>query len=133
MQFLLVFYPIIGTAMVELFRSNVNVIAFSITATGAILLIVVATIVVTRRIGREHQAYAELGKQVQMIWLYFGLFESGAYLKDRALLPEKLLDEQNGYGQGPGYKRTQGLIWVTTATIILILIILAVIKVFAVS
>jgi hypothetical protein len=130
MQFMLIFYPILGTAIVELFKSNIGVVAFSITALGALILIVIATIVVTSRIDHEHETYADLGKQVQLIWLYFGLFEPGAYLKDQAFVPKKLLDEKTGLGQGPGYKKTKGLIWVTSITMIVILTILTGIKIF---
>ena len=130
MQFMLIFYPIIGAAMIELFKSTINAFVFVGVATGAMGLIVYATIVVTKRIDREHEAYAELAKQVSLIWTYYGLFEAGAYLKDRAILPERLRPERNEYGKGVGYKKTKELIWVTTAAILLILIILAVIKVF---
>ena len=130
MQFMLIFYPIIGTIMVELYGKNINAWAFSATALGAILLIVFATVVVTERIDHEHETYVDLGKQLQLIWSYFGLFEPGAYLKDRAFLPEKLLDEKTGLGTGPGYKKTKRLIWVTSITVSILLIILAVIKVF---
>jgi heme/copper-type cytochrome/quinol oxidase subunit 2 len=130
MQFMLIFYPILGAAMIELFKSAINAFVFVGVAAGAIGLIVYATIVVTKRIDREHEAYAELAKQVSLIWTYYGLFETGAYLKDWAILPERLRPERNEYGKGVGYKKTKELIWVTTAAIILILIILAVIKVF---
>src|SRR5215207_7966820 len=128
LQFLLVFYPIIGTAMISLFQSDVRGPAFSITAVGAAFLILAASAFVTDRINHEHRAYADLGKQVQMIWAYFGLFESGAYLEDRAFLSARLRDEQKGYGQGQGYRKTLGLIWLVTAAMILILIALAVLK-----
>jgi hypothetical protein len=130
MQFMLIFYPIIGTAMIELFKSDINKFVFLGVAAGAALLIVYATRVVTKRIDREHEAYAELAKQVQMIWAYYGLFESGAYLRDQALLPEKLRPERGEYGKGEGYKKTKELIWVTTAAILLILIVLSLIKIF---
>jgi hypothetical protein len=130
MQFMLVFYPIIGAAVVELFKSNIGVVAFSSIAVGAIILIMIATVVITSRIDHEHETYADLGKQVQLIWLYFGLFEPGAYLKERAFVPEKLLDDKTGLGQGPGYKKTKGLIWVTSITMIIVLTILAGVKIF---
>src|SRR6185503_10101009 len=76
MQFMLIFYPIIGTAMIELFKSDIDKFVFLGVSAGATLLIVYATRVVTKRIDREHEAYAELAKQVQMIWAYYGLFET---------------------------------------------------------
>jgi hypothetical protein len=121
MQFLLVFYPIIGSAMISLFQSKVDVQTFSLTALGAGFLIVVASIFVTDRIIHEHRAYAELGKEAQNIWLYFGLFETGAYLSDKTILPKRLNDDQKGYGQGKGYRKTLALIWFITVTMLSIL------------
>lgn len=130
MQFMLIFYPIIGAAIVELFNSNIGVMAFSSIALGGIVVILIATVVITDRIDHEHETYVDLGKQVQMIWLYFGLFEPGAYIKNRAFVPEKLLDEKRGLGTGPGYKKTKRLIWITSITMIIILMILAGIKIY---
>jgi len=131
MQFMLIFYPIIGTAMVELYKSsNINAVVYLVVALGAIVLILYATNVVTKRIDREHEAYAELAKQVSLIWTYYGLFEIGAYLKDRAILPERLRPERDEYGKGVGYKKTKELIWVTTIAVILVLIALVIIKIF---
>jgi hypothetical protein len=130
MQFMLVFYPVIGTVIVALFQAKINEWAFSATAAGAIVLIMYANSVVTERIDHEHETYMDLGKQLGLIWLYFGLFERGAYLKDRAFLPAKLLDERTGLGTGPGYEKTKRLIRVTSFTVIAILIILSVIRLF---
>jgi hypothetical protein len=128
LQLLLVFYPIIGTVIVQLFNSNVNALAFRITAGFLAFLILAVSYFVISRISHEHKAYAKLGKQVQMIWMYFGLFESGAYLNDRVFLSTELLDEKKGYGQGPGYQRTQILIGALTVVMLFILIALAFLK-----
>lgn len=131
MQFMLIFYPILGTAVVELFKNNsIGKIAFSIVALISIALIVVATFIVTERIDHEHETYVDLGRQVQLIWLYFGLFEKGAYLPDQTFLPQKLLDEKHSLGTGPGYKKTKTLIKVTSLTLIVVLVILVVIKIY---
>lgn len=131
MQFLLIFYPIIGTVLVELFQSdNIDSLSFAVISAGAIILILTATMIVTKRISHEHEIYVELGEQLLLIWSYFGMFESGAYLKDRAFLSKKLLDEKTGLGRGPGYKRTQLLIRVTSVTLIVMVGILAGIKYF---
>ena len=129
LQLILVFYPIIGTVMVQLFNSNVNASAFRFTAIVLAFLILAVSYFVISRISHEHKAYAKLGKQVQMIWKYFGLFESGAYLPNKALLSKELLDEKNGYGQGKGYRKTQILIGALTFVMLVILIALAVLKV----
>jgi hypothetical protein len=130
LQLLLVFYPIIGTVIVQLFTSNiVNAEAFQFTAGVLALLILAVSFFVLSRIEHEHKAYAKLGKQVQMIWEYFGLFESGAYLPNRAFLPAELRDKQDGYGQGKGYRRTQILIGALTIVMLAILSALAMLKV----
>lgn len=129
MQFMLVFYPVIGTVMVALYEAKVNSWAFSATSIGAIVLILYATVVVTKRISREHEIYVELSQQLIMIWTYFGLFESGTYLKDKTFLSEKLKDEKTGIGRGPGFRRTQELIWITSGTVIVLLAILAVTRI----
>jgi hypothetical protein len=130
LQLLLVFYPIIGTVIVQLFASNiVNAEAFRFTAGVLALLILAVSFFVISRIEHEHKAYAKLGKQVQMIWEYFGLFESGVYLPNRAFLPAELRDKQDGYGQGKGYRRTQILIGALTIVMLAILSALAMLKV----
>lgn len=128
MQFMLIFYPIIGAAMIELFGKSIDPRVFLVVCAGAIFLVVYITNVVTKRIDREHEAYAELAKQVQMIWMYYKMFETGAYLKDQALLPERLRPERGEYGKGEGYKKTNQLIWVTKGAIVAVLIVLAVAK-----
>lgn len=131
MQFMLIFYPILGTAVIELFKNeNITGLVFTIVALIAVVLIFVVTHIVTERIDHEHETYMDLGKQVTLIWRYFGLFEKGAYLPDQALLPEKLLNAKTSLGTGPGYKKTKNLIRVSSATLILILVILAIIKIY---
>jgi hypothetical protein len=128
MQFLLVFYPIIGTVMVSLFQSKVSVQAFYITAVGAGLLILAASIFVNDRINREHEAYADLGREVQKIWAYFGLFEAGAYIENETVVPSRLYDKEKGYGQGQGHKKTLGLVWLITVALISVVLTLALLK-----
>lgn len=128
LQFLLVFYPVIGTAMVTLFQSNISSTVFWIATAGASILIIVASLFVSDRIRHEHFAYIELGGQVQKIWAYFGFFETGAYIKGDTILPARLNDPGNGYGQGRGYKKTIALIWFISVSLISILLALAVIK-----
>jgi len=130
LQFLLVFYPVIGTAMVALFQSNVASTLFWLVTAGASFLIIVASLFVSDRIRHEHIAYAELGAQVQKIWTYFGFFKPGAYIKGDTILSARLNDPGKGYGQGRGYKKTIALIWFISISLILILLALAVIKSF---
>lgn len=129
LQLLLVFYPIIGTVMVQLFNSSVGVSAFRFTSVVLAFLILAVSYFVISRISHEHKAYAKLGKQAQMIWKYYGLFESGAYVPNQALLSRELLDEKGGYGQGKGYRKTQILIGALTIVMLAILIALAMLKV----
>lgn len=129
LQLLLVLYPIIGSIMVQLFQSkDVNALAFRITAGFLAILILAISYFVIARIEREHEAYAKLGKQVQKIWEYFGLFEPGAYLDGEAFLSTELRDKNEGIGQGMGYRKTQILIGGLTAVILFILTALAYLK-----
>ena len=129
LQLLLVFYPIIGTVMVQVFQSeNVSIQAFRITASLIAFLILAVFFFVIQRIEYEHKAYSKLAKQVLKIWSYFRLFESGAYLKDQAFLPVDLLDEKDGLGQGKGYRRTQILIVAITIAVLSLLSALAFLK-----
>ncbi len=129
LQFLLVFYPIIATVMVALFQSAaLTSPVYGIVALGASILIVAATLFVTDRIRREHQAYANLGRTVQKIWAHYGLFESGAYLDNDTVLPVSLLDSRTGFGQGQGHKRTLALIWLVTSAMVLMMLTLAITK-----
>jgi len=130
LQFLLIFYPVIGTAMVTLFQSNVSSTVFWLVVAGASILIIVASLFVSDRIRHEHFAYVELGGQAQKIWTYFGLFKPGAYIRGDTILPARLNDPGKGYGQGRGYKKTIALIWFISVSLILTLLALAVIKSF---
>jgi hypothetical protein len=129
LQFLLVFYPIIATVMVALFQNTATTPqVYGIVAVGASILIIAASLFVTDRVRREHQAYAGLARTVQKIWTHYGLFESGAYLDNDTVLPVALLDSRTGFGQGQGHKRTLALIWLVTSAMILMMLTLAVTK-----
>ena len=70
LQFLLIFFPVIGTAMVALFESqSVSAQAYLVTAIGVTLLITVSSVFVSDRIVHEHTAYTILGQQAQKILL----------------------------------------------------------------
>jgi len=130
LQLLLVFYPIIGTVMVQVFQSKVvSAWAFKITAVLLTFLILAVSYFVISRIEHEHKAYSKLGKQVQKIWLYFGLFEPGAYLNNQTFLSMDLMDEKEGIGQGKGYRRTQILIAAITVVMLSLLGALAFLKI----
>ena len=128
LQFLLIFFPIIATAMVTLYQSTVTGQTYLATAIGASLLIIAASLFVTDRVFREHKAYADLGRQAQKIWAYFALFEPGAYLPDEAMIPEILRDSKRGFGQGQGHRKTLALIWLVTVAMVLTMFTLAFLK-----
>ncbi len=129
LQLLLVFYPIIVTAMATLYQSNINPTMYMILTLGAVFLTLITTQFVTSRIDYEHQTYAELGRDVQRIWRYFEMFQPGAYLKETSILPPYLDDVEKGYGQGQGHKKTIRLAWMITITVIAILLTLGVLKI----
>ncbi|MGC1379065.1 MAG: hypothetical protein WA821_22745 [Anaerolineales bacterium] len=129
LQFLLLFYPVIGTAMVTLYQSTITPQVYLILSVGASLFILLTAILVVYRINVEHKSYADLGKTVQKIWTHFKLFEQGAYLKDDAILPDILRDPQKGFGQGQGYKRTLWLMWIITVAIMALILSLGILKI----
>lgn len=128
LQFLLVFFPVIGTAMIALFERQVEVPIYRVVAAGASLLILAAAFFVSNRINREHKAYASIATEVLKIWEYFGLFEKGAYIKDDTIMPVSLQDPKSGYGKGKGHVKTLLLVWLVTIAMILVLTILAILK-----
>jgi hypothetical protein len=128
LQFLIVFYPIVGTAMVTLYQSAVTPPVYLTLSVGASLLIIGASAFITDRIRHEHKAYADLGRIVQKIWTFYGLFEPGAYLKGEAILSDILRDPKSGLGQGQGYRKTLALIWLVTIAMVLTLFTLAILK-----
>jgi hypothetical protein len=130
LQFLLVFYPIIGTAMATLYQTAISPKVYIVLSIGASLFILPATLFVTNRIIIEHKAYAGMAKIVLKIWAYFGLFESGVYIKDDTILNSSLQDPKTGFGQGKGYKRTLYLIWTVTIAMIILILTLGILKFF---
>jgi hypothetical protein len=128
LQFPLIFYSILGTAMVALFQSSVSSAVFWGVVAVASFLIIGVSWFVFDRIRHEHIAYAELGGEVQKIWTYYGFFKPGAYIKDDTILPVRLNEPGKGYGQGQGYKKTIRLIWFVSIALIVTLLALAVIK-----
>ena len=128
LQFLLIFYPIIATAMITLYQTSITPQIYLVLSLGASIFILITSMFVTYRINIEHKAYANLGRIVQKIWTHFGVFELGAYIKEDVILPDTLRDPIKGFGQGQGYKRTLLLIWIVTITLIVMLIALGITK-----
>ncbi len=127
-QFLLVFYPIIMTALVTLYQTDIDPRIYQIISIGASIFILAVTMFVTNRISVEHQAYAKLAKTVLKIWTYFSLFKKNAYIEDDVIIDPTLKDHKTGYGQGKGYLRTLSLIWMITVTLIVSIFTLGILK-----
>jgi hypothetical protein len=129
LQFLIVFYPIIGTALVTLYETPISPQIYFMISIAASLLILPASLFVTHRILVEHRAYAGLARTVTKIWEYFALFEPGAYLKEETILDPALKDPQTGLGQGKGHLRTLALIWAVTLAMIVLIMTLGFLKI----
>lgn len=125
LQLLLVFHPIIATAMVTLYQTDISPVIYFLLSICASLFILPATLFVANRITVEHKEYTELAKHVIKVWEYFSLFENNAYLKDKAILDLSLKGE---LGHGKGYLRTIWLIWIVTATMITLVLMLGILK-----
>jgi hypothetical protein len=128
LQFPLIFFPVIGTAMVTLFQSDAGPVVFWGAVAFASVLIIGASVFVSDRIRHGHVSYVGLGSAVQKIWTYYGFFEPGAYIKDDTILPARLNEPGKGYGQGAGYKKSIALIWFISGSLVLTLVVLALIK-----
>ncbi len=128
LQYLLVFYPILGTAMITLYQTDMTRQTYAMLAAGTAIFIIAASLFVTERVYYEHKAYADIGRTVQKIWTYFELFEPGAYLKKDTILSERLRDPKKGFAQGHGYRKTLALIWTITVSMLAVIIALAFLK-----
>jgi hypothetical protein len=121
-QYLLIFYPVVVTAMVAVAGSDIDPSLCTYLSFGVSAFLFIVSLLVTYRIVVEHRAYAAMGKTIQKVWRYFDLFETGAYLPDETMLPSRLMDAKRGIGQGRGHIRTLGFIWAITITVIMLLL-----------
>ena len=128
LQFLLVFYTIIGAAMATLYESSIDQTAYLLLSIGATIFILLTSLFITEKICAEHKIYADIGQAIKKIWSYFGLFEQGAYLENDTILPKTLLDPKKGYGLGSGYIRTLLIVWTITAAMIAMILALGILK-----
>ena len=127
-QFLLIFCPIIVTAMTTLYNSELGRGAYQAMSIGASVLVLLVSALVTYRIFVEHKAYASMGLTVQKIWIYFGLFDQGTYLTDDVILPHDLRNPKTGFGQGRGHVRTVWVVWLVAITVIALILTLGMFK-----
>jgi hypothetical protein len=121
-QYLLIFYPVVVTAMVAVAGSDIDPSLCRYLSYGVSAFLFLVSLLVTNRIFSEHRAYAAMGKSIQKVWRYFGLFETGVYLPDEAMLPARLMDAKKGIGQGRGHVQTVGFIWAITITVIVLIL-----------
>jgi len=123
LQFLLVLYPAIAAGMFASYSNGITQPAYLLLSIAASIFVLLASTFVSVKVYHEHNVRADIGRAVQKIWLYFQMFEQGAYIESDVILPRTLLDEQTGYGTGPGHKRTLVIIWTITIGMVLVLLI----------
>lgn len=128
LQFLLLFYPIIGVAMATLFKSSVDEDVFLWISVGATLFIILVTLFITIKIFAEHKNYHNVGQSVKKVWRYFQLHEVGVYLEKESVIPAELvdIDTDKGYGSGKGHIYTLIIIWVMALAMILLTVVLGI-------
>jgi len=126
LQFLLLFYPIIGVAIVTLYRSSIDPTTFSYLSFGAAGFLLLITWRIDVKIRAEHKTYREIGQAVKKVWRYFKLSEEGAYIEKERIIPEEevALDPHKGYGAGKGYRRTLWIVWLMAFAMIALTILL---------
>lgn len=122
LTYFFLFYIIVGIAVISLFEVITDHGTYLVASISISVLILVTTMILTYRIVREQRIYSGIGKNVQKIWMYFDMFENGAYLKEGSILPRKLIDPQHGYGQSKGYFYTGVLLWIAAVVLLLMLI-----------
>jgi len=110
LQFVLVIYPAVLTGLAYLFASMTRIPYMILSATVGVFLVGL-TWWIDRKVRADHKVYADIGKVVDKIWSYFGLFESGAYVEGESILPPSL---KGKYGSGPGHKYTLRIVYALT-------------------
>ncbi len=128
LQFLLLFYPIIGLIFSTLYESPIDSRLFLCLTIGVALALIFITILVNNKICAEHETYRKVGLSIQKVWTYFRLAEKGAYLDNDSIVPEDVIDERKGYGTGKGYLKTLWIVWALAIVVILLVIILGIFK-----
>ncbi len=128
LQFLLLFYPIIGVVMATLYRSSVDQKAYFWLSIGATAFLVIITVLITIKICAEHKTYRNVGQSVKKVWRYFKLQEVGAYLENDRMIAEDVvnLDPDKGYGTGKGYILTLLIVWAMALAMMALTIILGI-------
>lgn len=112
-------YTITATLFIGINKWIGNSILILIFSALPIILLIVFTYLMTKKIISEHKVYSNIGRNVVKIWKYFRLFDKDAYIKNEAILDKSLVN----FGQGRGYKDTINILWMMT----LIFVVLALI------
>lgn len=128
LQFLLLFYPIIGVAVVTLYNSPIDRTIFSFISFGAAVFLLLITWRIDVKIRAEHNTYREIGQAVKKVLRYYKLSEQGAYISGERIIPEEevTLDQNKGYGAGKGYRRTLCIVWSMASAMFILTILLGV-------
>ena len=127
-EILLFFCPLFVAGMTALYSTDLDQRVYLALSVGASVFMLLLSGIITHRIIVEHNAYANMGRTVQKIWEYFGLFDPGAYLPEDSILPDILRDPRKGFGRGLGHIRTLWLVWLVTGTIIAVIVALGIFR-----
>lgn len=128
LQFLLLFFPVVGLIFTTLYGSSVDRTVFLYLCIAAFLFLILVTHLISIQIREGHRTYQALGLSVQKVWKYFDLSVKGAYLENDSVIDEDAIDIGKGYGTGKGYRRTQVTIWTISIVFALFTIALGVLK-----
>jgi hypothetical protein len=132
LQYLLLFFPIVGLIFTTLYKSDIDRPIFLFMSITTAIVLIGITILITIKICAEHSKYHDLGLSVQQVWKYFELTTKGAYLENEVILqPEKVLPDEKGkggFGTGTGYKKTLSIIWAICIVFVGLIITLATLK-----
>ncbi len=127
-QFLLLFFPVVGLIFTTLYGSSVDPTVFLYICIIAFFFLIIVTFLIQIQICEGHRTYRDLGLSVQKVWKYFKLSEKGAYLENDSVINEKMIDNEKGYGTGKGYIRTLVIIWTISIVFALFILALGILK-----
>lgn len=83
------------------------------------LFLIMLTSLICSKITKENDKYRNFGRQLVKMWRYFNLFDAGIYLNEPILT-----SDAQTYGEGPGFSKSQKMLW--SLTVIASLIIVAI-------
>ncbi|MDD5530212.1 MAG: hypothetical protein PHX21_09310 [bacterium] len=125
LRFHLIYMPAILSGLFALLNSSISKIVCLLVCIGAIIFILLITVLIVEKIEAEHEIYSKIGKIIKKIWEYFEFFNENSYFEfqNKAILPTPK-NKEDDYGEGDGCKKTIRIIWLISWISIIIIVII---------